>query len=66
MNHSQAISHVSTELQFNVSETVSATIIRVDVTLMMAAEAISETVDCNSVLSWLIAQEDYISRTGKV
>jgi hypothetical protein len=55
MNHSQAISHVSTELQFNVSETVSATIIRVDMTLMMAADAISETVGCISVLSCLIA-----------
>jgi hypothetical protein len=32
-------------------------------TMMMKAETVSETLDCNSQLTWLIAQEDIINST---
>jgi hypothetical protein len=30
-------------------------------TLMMEAETVSEMLDCNSILIWLIAQEDFVA-----
>jgi hypothetical protein len=48
------------ELQSNVSETVSASINSTS-TLMMEAKTDSELFDHNSILTWLITQEDFIT-----
>jgi hypothetical protein len=52
------------ELITNVSYTLPATIIRVDAKnntsiLMMEAETVSETLDVNSILTWLKARENF-------
>lgn len=52
MKSSQAVSHVSVELVFDISETVSVSI--TDQLLMMELETISEMSDTISTLTWLI------------
>jgi hypothetical protein len=67
MKSSRAISRVRVELISNVSETVSASIIRAmslssSTLMMMEAEQISKMLDNNSILTRLIARQDVIAK----
>jgi hypothetical protein len=60
MKSFRAISRLSVELQSNVSEAISDSIIRT-YTLMMDTETVFETLDCNSRHTRLMAREDFIA-----
>jgi hypothetical protein len=60
MQSSRSNSRVGKSLQYSVSDTVSAFIIRINA-LMMEAETVSETLNYTTILTRLIALEEFIA-----